>query len=242
MSTRRLIACSGIVAALAIPMAAAPASAAKKQSFCTVVASLGQSISSNTQTFGSEAKRLSKSFKSAAKKVDAPKKVVKAMNDLGSFYDDASKAKNVTDFVAIAAQAGQKYANASATFSQHFLQECLTQTTTTTRPSSASGSSTTAGGSATTAAGSSTGVVAGAFNGGPATVQVTPCTVGGASGSLRSADGAFQLTWSGGTYTLTWRVGSTTYNGPVTAQQAANTLAFTGSAGGVTVQAAVACT
>ncbi len=242
MSTRRLTAVCGLVAALAMTVTAAPASAAKKQPFCTVVASLGQVTSGSSQTFGNGAKQLSKAFKAAAKKADAPKKVVSAMSTLGDFYADASKAKNVAEFTALAVKAGQKYAGASATFSQHYLQECLSQLTTTTRPSSSSGATTTTAGSATNTPGTSQGVVAGAFNGGPATVAVSPCTVGGSSGSLRSTDGSFQLTWSNGTYTLMWRVGSTTYNGPVTAQQAANTLAFNGSAGGVSVQAAVACT
>jgi hypothetical protein len=229
-----------LVFVLASPvMLALPAHAAKKQDFCTVVANLGQATSG--QTFGQDAKGLAKAFKRAGKKSDAPKKVNKAMRTLGSFYDQAADADNAADYVRISSQFGARYANASLTFSQHYVSECLTPLLTPTTAGSTGTTTTSSSSTTTSSASSSGGVAAGVINGAPATAQLSSCSASAASGSARNADGSFQLTWTGNSGTLTWRSGSNTYSGAVQVQVLGPVATFTGNAGGSSVFGTASC-
>jgi hypothetical protein len=248
-----LLLVSGLLVAGAV--GAPPAGAAKKKPFCDVVEDIGNFDNSGSNR--SDAQRVANEFHSASKQVKAPKKVVKALNTIGDFYDAVADADNAAEQATVAARFGGRYAKAVTTYTKQFTKKCLvvTTTTSTTRPTGSSTSSTTSttgsGSTSTTGSGSTSGTgsgsagnatIAGSINGQAAVNPTGTCTgVGTPNGLVRSNDGTFNLVWSNGVYQLQWTAGGTTYLGPVQVIVVGTNLTFTGNAGGIVVQGAAAC-
>lgn len=236
---------------------ATPAGAAKKQPFCDVVADLENFDNSGTNR--SAATRVANQYHGAAKVVSAPKKVVKALDSIGDYYEAIADADNAAEQATTAVQFAGRYSKAVVTYTKHFTKNCLTVTTTTTRAGSSSvttstTTSTSTSTSTSTPAGSGSGsnsgtgsggnaTIAGSINGQPAVNPSGTCSgVGSSSGLVRSNDGTFQLIWSNNIYQLQWTAGGTTYLGPVQVIVVGTSLTFNGTTAGVSVQGAAACT
>ncbi len=228
------MACSIVLAfGVVVGLLTDDAAFAAKKPFCDAVVGLSDTIDVDPQdSNATEARKVGKGFKTAAKQAQAPKKVRKALTTIGDFFSRLAGADSTAEKVAVSARYGKKYSKAVLRFGTHYASECFGSVVTPGAPTTGSSGSTSNGGG---------GTLGGVINGRNVALEVGQCVVSASNGVVRSQDGSFELSWANGSYQLVWTAQGTTYSGPVTVQLVGKGGAFTGTAAGVLVTGAFQC-